>query len=415
MKRSKKYGKTNRQYKDTIFADLFSNDIDAEDNVLSLVNALYDMNLEKGHVKYKKEKLESTFRVTDLKNDVSFMLDGRLLVLFEHQSTINENMPLRCFLYCAEYFKRHIISGNYFKEIRTKIPCPQFFVFYNGKRNYEKDLILKLSDSFMSYKNNTPDKMSKKSGSYMEITIRMININHSKNHEILAKCNIIRQYSIFSELIQKAGLKFERKNETEKESEQREKENLYKIKQVVDYCKANDILADYFERKGGEVYAMLLEQYSEEYKLECEKKLHEDYEKKIAAQQLHIQKVEKEKELANKRANKEKKARQEAQRKAEQEKKEKEELQKQLFLKDIKVIIQFLDLGVDKDTIYNCIDKAKDNLDDIVAIINDNKSTTDEEIYNILFVKDNTKDSVKHNDKAIDDNNNNEQKEDNND
>jgi len=34
-------------------------------------------------------------------NDVSFTVGDRLIVLIEHQSTINENMPLRLLMYVA--------------------------------------------------------------------------------------------------------------------------------------------------------------------------------------------------------------------------------------------------------------------------------------------------------------------------
>ena len=34
-------------------------------------------------------------------NDISFTIDNRLVVLIEHQSTINRNMPLRLLLYIA--------------------------------------------------------------------------------------------------------------------------------------------------------------------------------------------------------------------------------------------------------------------------------------------------------------------------
>lgn len=42
-----------------------------------------------------------------MKNDVSFIIDGRLS-LFEHQSTLNQNMPLRGFLYFARHFVKKV-------------------------------------------------------------------------------------------------------------------------------------------------------------------------------------------------------------------------------------------------------------------------------------------------------------------
>ncbi|MBP5697119.1 MAG: hypothetical protein J6X11_10820 [Treponema sp.] len=58
----------NIKYKDSVFTDLFGSDRDGKKNFLDLYNALSG------------------------NNDVSWMIDGRLVVLVEHQSTVN-NMP----------------------------------------------------------------------------------------------------------------------------------------------------------------------------------------------------------------------------------------------------------------------------------------------------------------------------------
>ena len=42
------------------------------------------------------------------KNDVSFTIDGKLVVLVEHQSTVNANMPLRFLLYVARVLENYI-------------------------------------------------------------------------------------------------------------------------------------------------------------------------------------------------------------------------------------------------------------------------------------------------------------------
>jgi len=224
-------GKSNRQYKDTIFADLFGNDIHAEDNVISLVNALYGTNLKKGEVKYRKENLECVLRVTDLKNDVSFMLDDKLLVLFEHQSSINENMPLRCLMYCSELYKRMVPSDEYFARLKMKLPMPQFFVFYNGNENIDDDFVLKLSDSFMLGEREDKAKaVTDKSHSYLELTVRVMNINSQRNADLLKNCKILRQYSEFTRLMKEQHLRYSKGKETQEEMKQREDENLQKMK-----------------------------------------------------------------------------------------------------------------------------------------------------------------------------------------
>ncbi|GHV90722.1 hypothetical protein AGMMS50268_12250 [Spirochaetia bacterium] len=38
-------------------------------------------------------------------NDLSFTVDNRLVVLIEHQSTINPNMPIRLLMYIARVYE----------------------------------------------------------------------------------------------------------------------------------------------------------------------------------------------------------------------------------------------------------------------------------------------------------------------
>jgi len=38
-------------------------------------------------------------------NDISFTIDKRLVIIIEHQSTINENMPLRILEYLSSVYK----------------------------------------------------------------------------------------------------------------------------------------------------------------------------------------------------------------------------------------------------------------------------------------------------------------------
>ena len=83
--------KHNRRYKDSVFVDLFSEDKTAKENFLSLYNALHGTSLDTS-TELKPLKLEQAM-YTKLSNDVSCLIDNKIIVLAEHQSTINENMP----------------------------------------------------------------------------------------------------------------------------------------------------------------------------------------------------------------------------------------------------------------------------------------------------------------------------------
>ena len=81
----------NRTYKDSVFVDLFSTDEKAKERFLSLYNALHGTKLPL-HCPIEQLKLDNTM-YRGLINDVSCLVDNKIIVLAEHQSTINENMP----------------------------------------------------------------------------------------------------------------------------------------------------------------------------------------------------------------------------------------------------------------------------------------------------------------------------------
>ena len=70
--------------------------------------------------------------------------------LYEYQSTKNENMPLRGFLYFARLFEKYLVENDldiYSSRIQ-KLPTPKYIVFYNGKANEPDERIMRLSDAF---------------------------------------------------------------------------------------------------------------------------------------------------------------------------------------------------------------------------------------------------------------------------
>ena len=77
----------NRNYKDTIFRKLFSD----RENLLSLYNAINGTAYENPEA-LEIVTLENAIYM-GMKNDLAFIIDTGL-VLYEHQSTYNGNMPL---------------------------------------------------------------------------------------------------------------------------------------------------------------------------------------------------------------------------------------------------------------------------------------------------------------------------------
>ena len=81
----------NRKYKDSVFVDLFSEDEKAKENFLSLYNALHGTNLPLS-CPVENIRLDNVMYM-NIVNDVSCLIDNKIIVLAEHQSTINENIP----------------------------------------------------------------------------------------------------------------------------------------------------------------------------------------------------------------------------------------------------------------------------------------------------------------------------------
>lgn len=81
-------------------------------------------------------------------NDVAFKVGDRLMVLTEHQSTPNLNMPLRMLFYVSSEYEK-LLGDNrklIFRDKRIEIPRPEFFVVYTG--NKPLDSMLRLSDAY---------------------------------------------------------------------------------------------------------------------------------------------------------------------------------------------------------------------------------------------------------------------------
>ncbi len=120
----------NREHKDKVFRLLFNN----KKNLMDLYNALNKSN-------YTNEK-DFTINTLDnaifmsMKNDISFIV-GSDMCLYEHQSTVCPNMPLRGLFYISELYKRIKEEKRLYSSTLIDIPTPYYIVFYNGIKNME--------------------------------------------------------------------------------------------------------------------------------------------------------------------------------------------------------------------------------------------------------------------------------------
>ena len=114
----------------------------AKENFLSLYNALYDTKITTID-RLKNIRLDQVLYMT-FYNDVSYLVDNKIIVLAEHQATINPNMPLRCLEYISRLYETLFESKEKYSRKLLKIPTPEFYVFYNGQHAYPCKTILKL-------------------------------------------------------------------------------------------------------------------------------------------------------------------------------------------------------------------------------------------------------------------------------
>ena len=130
------------QYKDSIFRMLFNN----TDRLRRLYNALTGSSYgEETPIVINTLNNELSM---SMRNDISFTIGDKTVVLIEHQSTINPNMPVRFFLYLAAIYEKILHKRDLHNSPKVELPCPEFYLFYNGTSSFPENTILKLSDSF---------------------------------------------------------------------------------------------------------------------------------------------------------------------------------------------------------------------------------------------------------------------------
>ena len=237
--------KTNRNYKDSVFVDLFAHDINAKENFISLYNALHGTNLDAKTTDIQPVMLE---RVLYMKyyNDIAMLIDGKIVILIEHQSTINQNMPFRFLEYIARIYEKITTKDEKFGRKLVKLPVPEFYVFYNGKDDYPTESVMKLSDAFMQLDGDSELKNQLENANYpLEISVKVININVDKENQILKRCEALKEYSEFIEQV-----RFNIENAVSEPFTTAIKEAIKK-----------GFLSDYLNRKSTEVQNMLLAEY----------------------------------------------------------------------------------------------------------------------------------------------------------
>ena len=230
---------SNLQVRDTVFCRF----IGTESNLLEIFNAIRKTGYTDAS-KVMITTLAGSF-YSNLKNDISFMLDALIMMLIEHQTTLNPNMPVRLLGYVDELFKRYIEPEKrkiYSTEL-IKLPAPEFYVFYDGEDTSFEHKELRLSDAF-----KTPsDKL--------ELVVHVYNLATGKNEDLKKICKPLREYSIFSnhyKLLRKQGLTVDEA-----------------VRDTVRYCIDNDVMKNYLLHNESEVIDMFGFEWNEKEEREA--------------------------------------------------------------------------------------------------------------------------------------------------
>ena len=228
--------KVYRQTKDRLFRFLFEKDREA---LLQLYNALNSTDY-KDASRLQIVTIENAVYIV-MKNDLAFVITGTLN-LYEHQSTYNPNLPVRFLIYLAEEYQKIVEQAkeSIYGTKQISLPTPQCVVFYNGEAEAPEEQILKLSDAFEN----------KERQADVELTVRMLNINHGHNMALMEKCRTLAEYAQFVAVSREYAAEGKSMQEA--------------LEEAVEYCIEQGILSGFLKKYRSEVLGMLLEEFDVE-------------------------------------------------------------------------------------------------------------------------------------------------------
>ena len=233
----------NKEYKSDVFSMLLQD----KKRAMEIYNAINGTDYDDPELVEMTTLDDKSFSLT-VRNDASFILDANLS-LYEHQSTYCPNMPLRDLLYFASIIQKQIKAQKrdiYGGRI-LKIPVPHFVVFYNGKEDAPDQYDLRLSDAFEKETKN-PE---------IELVCHVYNINNGKNVPLLSKCQTLREYMYFVDMVRK-------NNEISGNLEDA-------IEKAINQCMEENVLRDFLAQHREEVMHVMTLDYTFERRLEMQR------------------------------------------------------------------------------------------------------------------------------------------------
>ena len=235
---SEKIPAANRQYKDTVFRMLFSE----KENLLSLYNAVTG-NAYQNADDLKIVTLKNAIYM-GMKNDLAFMLETNIY-LYEHQSTLNPNIPLRDLIYIGIEYQQYVDDKSLYSSRVQKIPAPKFMVFYNGTDAVDDRVEIRLSNAY-EHLVGEPD---------LELKVLMLNVNEGHNKELMEQCKTLKEYAIYVARVRKYASEMNLNDA---------------VARAIDECIKEGILVEFLRKNRSEVKMVSILEYDKEWE---EKKL----------------------------------------------------------------------------------------------------------------------------------------------
>ena len=223
----------NRRYKDTVFRMLFSK----KENLLSLYNAVTGREYEDAAA-LQIVTLENAIYM-GMKNDLAFILETNIY-LYEHQSTLNPNIPLRDLFYISIEYQKYINNRSLYSSTLQKIPAPKFMVFYNGTDEVEDRVELKLSSAY-EHLSGEPD---------LELKVLMLNVNEGHNKELMEHCRLLQEYARYVAKVREYAVRMDLNDAVEC---------------AIEACIKEGVLVDFLRENRSEVKMLSILEYDEEW------------------------------------------------------------------------------------------------------------------------------------------------------
>lgn len=232
----------NREYKSDVFSMLMEN----PKNALEVYNALNNSTLDDPSL-VDIRTLEKGISLS-VRNDAAFIVDASLSV-YEHQSTVCPNMPMRSLIYFTYMMEKYVKGQNVYGSKLVQIPEPQFVVFYNGDKEQPELQELRLSDAFQK-KTVEPQ---------IELICKVYNINAGKNESLLEKCKVLKDYMTFVNNVRYYY------------SEQDYEDIARAINRAIDKCIKEGVLAEFLQENRDEVVKVITLDYTFDRQIELER------------------------------------------------------------------------------------------------------------------------------------------------